>query len=120
MVWDVEDEKPVSEISQFRSGLFALAIAHSGKLFALGGGSYGPGGDLSVWSLSEAEEVAFVSFGQFPIEGLAFSPDDTYETKPTPVWRDLGGNEPGFRRPPVGGPHPDEPGLSLRMEARTD
>ena len=77
VVWDVEDEKPVSEISQFRSGLFALAIAHSGKLFALGGGSYGPGGDLSVWSLSEAEEVAFVSFGQFPIEGLAFSPDDT-------------------------------------------
>jgi WD40 repeat protein len=77
VVWDVEDEEPVSEVSQFRSGLFALAIAHSGKLFALGGGNYGPGGDLSVWSLSAAQEVAFVSFGQFPIEGLAFSPDDT-------------------------------------------
>ncbi len=77
LVWDTEVGKQLNELSEFRSGLFALALAHSGKLFAVAGGSHGLGGDISLWSLSDAREIAYVSFGRFPIEGLAFSPDDT-------------------------------------------
>jgi hypothetical protein len=75
-VWDVKDEKKVKELSEFRSGLFSLAISHSGKLFAVAGGDYGGGGDLSLWDLEEGRELGFVSFGSHPIQGVAFSPDD--------------------------------------------
>ncbi|MDT5157974.1 MAG: hypothetical protein QOH51_2331 [Acidobacteriota bacterium] len=76
-VWNAEDGKKVSEVSDFRGGLFALAVSNSGKLFAVAGGNYGSGGDLSLWDLQEAREMGYVSFGEMPIEGLAFSPDDT-------------------------------------------
>jgi WD40 repeat protein len=75
-IWNVRDQKKLGDLSEFRSGLFALAISHSEKLFAVGGGNYGSGGDLSVWSLAESRQIGFVSFGEFPIDGLAFSPDD--------------------------------------------
>lgn len=75
-IWNAKDGKKVNEVSGFRSGLFALAISHSSKLFAVAGGEYGSGGDLSLWDLKEAQEIGFVSFGEMPIEGLAFSPDD--------------------------------------------
>lgn len=71
------DGRKINELTEFRNGLFALAISHSGKLFAVAGGDYGGGeGSLSLWSLDEARELGFVSFGEYPIEGLAFSPDD--------------------------------------------
>jgi WD40 repeat protein len=75
-IWSTKDERKVGELSAFRGGLFALAIAHSAKLFAVAGGNYGSGGDLSVWGLADPREIGFVSFGEFPIDGLAFSPDD--------------------------------------------
>ncbi|HEV8368101.1 MAG TPA: hypothetical protein VGQ39_09125, partial [Pyrinomonadaceae bacterium] len=76
-IWSASDKKRIGELTDFRSGLFALAIAHSAKFFALAGGDYGSGGDLSLWSLSEnPREVGYVSFGEFPIDDLAFSPDD--------------------------------------------
>jgi hypothetical protein len=37
----------------------------------------GTGGDLSLWSFRDFHEIGFVSAGKFPIEGLAFSPDDS-------------------------------------------
>lgn len=70
-----EGEK-VKEITDFRSGIFALDISHSGRLFAVAGGDYGGEGALSLWNLAEARELGFVSFGDRPIMGLAFSPDD--------------------------------------------
>src|SRR5882724_12045539 len=65
------------KLSDFRNGLFALAVSHSEKLFAVAGGDYGSGGDLSLWTLSDVQEVGYVSFGEFPIQALAFNPDDS-------------------------------------------
>jgi WD40 repeat protein len=76
-VWNLADGAKAYELSEFRNGLFALAISHSGKLFAVGGGDYGGEGGLSLWSLADARELGFTSFGEFPIQGLAFSPDDS-------------------------------------------
>lgn len=67
----------VKELSEFRTGLFALAISHSGKLFAVAGGDYGGEGSLSLWNLNDARELGFASFGESPIQGLAFNPDDS-------------------------------------------
>jgi len=67
----------LARLSEFRSGLFTSAISHSDQWVALGGGNYGPGGDLSLWSLPDFHEIGFVSAGTFPIQGLAFSADDS-------------------------------------------
>jgi WD40 repeat protein len=75
-IWKASDQKKIGEVSEFRSGLFGMAISHSEKLFAVSGGNYGSGGDLSLWTLNEPHEIGFISFGEFPLEGLAFSPDD--------------------------------------------
>ncbi len=69
--------KSLGRQSNFRSGLFTSAISHSDQWIALGGGNYGPGGDLSLWSFKDFHEAGFVSEGKFPIAGLAFSPDDS-------------------------------------------
>ena len=67
----------IGEVSGFRSGLFSLGISHSGKYFAVGGGTYGSGGAaLSLWTVNQPTELAFISYGEAPIQGLAFSPDD--------------------------------------------
>jgi len=76
-VLNASDGKALAGHSGFRSGLFASAISHSGQWIALGGGDYGGGGDVSLWSLQDLHEVGFVSEGRFPIQGLAFSPDDS-------------------------------------------
>jgi len=76
-VLNASDGKALAGHSGFRSGLFASAISHSGQWIALGGGDYGGGGDLSLWSLRDLHEIGFVSVGRFPIQGLAFSPDDS-------------------------------------------
>lgn len=70
------DGKSLGHVSEIRSGLFAAAISHSEQWIAFGGGSYGPGGDLSLWSLEDFHEIAFTSVGRFPVMDLAFSPDD--------------------------------------------
>ena len=75
-VWNINSGQTSGELSDFRSGLFASAISHSGKLLALSGGDYGSGGDLSIWSFPETKEIGFLSFGEFPIQALDFSPDD--------------------------------------------
>ena len=75
-IWNIKEQKKLGDLTDFRSGLFALDISHSKKLFAVAGGNYGSGGDLSVWSLTDLRELGFVSFGEFPIHALAFSPDD--------------------------------------------
>lgn len=71
------DGKSLGRQSNFRSGLFTSAISHSDQWIALGGGNYGPGGDLSLWSFKDFHEAGFVTEGKFPIAGLAFSPDDS-------------------------------------------
>ncbi|HEX8494979.1 MAG TPA: hypothetical protein VF658_19215 [Pyrinomonadaceae bacterium] len=77
-IWDFHEGRKVYELNEFRNGLFALAISHSGKLFAVAGGTYGGGeGAVSLWNLDEGRELGFVSFGDYPIHGLAFSPDDS-------------------------------------------
>lgn len=70
------DGRKINEINDFRDGLFSVAISHSGKLFAVGGGTYGSDNSLSVWNLEEATERGFASSGDFPIQGLDFSLDD--------------------------------------------
>lgn len=77
-VWDVTAERKVIQLNHFRQGIFSVAVSSSGNLFALGGGNYGPGGDISIWTLPAGQERAYVSFGRFPIDGLAFSPDDRF------------------------------------------
>lgn len=76
-VWNLRDGAKVNEISEFRNGLFALAISHSGKLFAVAGGDYGGEGSLSLWNLTDMHELGFTTFGESPIFGVAFSPDDS-------------------------------------------
>ncbi|MBV9927312.1 MAG: PD40 domain-containing protein [Acidobacteria bacterium] len=68
----------VGELTDFRNGVFAADVSHSGRLFAVAGGTYGGGeGVVSLWELAGARELGFVSFGNYPIRGLAFSPDDS-------------------------------------------
>lgn len=67
----------LARLSEFRSGLFTSAVSHSDQWLALGGGNWGSGGDLSLWNLRDLHEIGFVSVGRFPIEGLAFSLDDS-------------------------------------------
>ena len=50
------DGKSLGHMSEIRSGLFAAAISHSEQWIALGSGNYGPGGDLSLWSLEGLHE----------------------------------------------------------------
>ncbi len=76
-IWNYPEGRKVNEVTDFRNGLFALAISHSGKLFAVAGGDYGGEGSLSLWNLDDACELGFASSGTFPIQGLAFSPDDS-------------------------------------------
>ncbi len=64
------------KIADFRRGLFSAAVSHSEELLALAGGTYGGGGDLSLWRLSDGEQIGYESIGRFPISSLAFSPDD--------------------------------------------
>jgi len=71
------DGKNLGRVSAIRSGLFASAISPSEHWIALGGGSYGSGGDLSLWTLEDLREIAFTSAGEFPIMDLAFSSDDS-------------------------------------------
>ena len=76
-IWNVKEKKLLNELSDFRAGLFSMAISHSEHLLALAGGDYGDGGgDLSLWSVDDAREIAYTSFGTSPIHSLAFSPDD--------------------------------------------
>ncbi len=37
-IWNVNEKKLLSELTSFRSGVFSVAISHSGSLFALAGG----------------------------------------------------------------------------------
>lgn len=69
------DGKKISEISGFRSGLFTLTVSALGERFAVAGGDYG-GGDMSVWSTSDAREIGYASFGNMPIQAVAFSPNE--------------------------------------------
>lgn len=75
-IWEAMASKKIGEFS-FRGGPLALAVSHSSEVFAVGGGNFGSGGDLGLWSLKDFKEVGYVSFGEFPIEALAFSPDDS-------------------------------------------
>lgn len=76
-LWNASGRESLARLSEIRSGLFASATSHSDQWIALGGGDYGSGGDLSLWSLRDFHEIGFVSVGKFPIKGLAFSPDDS-------------------------------------------
>ncbi|HET8783137.1 MAG TPA: hypothetical protein VFM63_12010, partial [Pyrinomonadaceae bacterium] len=75
-LWNVQEKRLVSELTDFRSGIFSVAISHSGSLFALAGGDHGDGGDLSLWSFDDVREIAYTQFGKTPISGIEFSPDD--------------------------------------------
>ncbi|HEU4435629.1 MAG TPA: hypothetical protein VFR51_19750, partial [Pyrinomonadaceae bacterium] len=76
-IWNVKDRKLLYELTDFRGGLFSIAISHSGNLFALAGGDYSDSGDLSLWGVDDGREIGFTSFGESPIHGLDFSPDDS-------------------------------------------
>lgn len=76
-IWDTASGNKVGDIPQFRNALYALATSNSNSFFAVAGGGYGNGGDVSIWRLSDLSEIGYVSFGDFPIEGIAFSADDS-------------------------------------------
>ena len=76
-IWNVNERKLVYELSDFRGGLFSIAISHSGNLFALAGGDYSESGDLSLWTIADGREIGFTLFGESPLHGLDFSPDDS-------------------------------------------
>ena len=76
-IWNVKEKKLVYELSDFRGGLFSIAISHSGNLFALAGGDYSESGNLSLWNIEDGREIGYTSFGDSPMYGLDFSPDDS-------------------------------------------
>lgn len=69
----------IKDLTEFRDGVFSLAISNTEKYFALSGGTYGGenAGYFSFWSLGEINEIGFVAFGDAPIKGLAFNNDDS-------------------------------------------
>jgi hypothetical protein len=75
-IWNHTDEHPIAQLTQFRDGVFAAAMDRDESILAIGGGNYGTGGNLSLWSLDTKKEIGFVSVGKFPLESLAFSPGD--------------------------------------------
>ena len=76
-IWDVNEKKLLSELTDFRSGIFSVTISHSGSLFALAGGDHGDGGDLSLWSVDDVRKIGYTQFGKTPISGVDFNDDDT-------------------------------------------
>ena len=76
-VWKVGDSSSPAQITGFRNGLFASGMSHSEELMAFGGVDYGSGGDMVVWKTGETQELGHVTTGKFPIENIAFSPDDS-------------------------------------------
>jgi WD40 repeat protein len=76
---DFPEGRKIKELTEFRNGVFALSISNSGKFFALAGGTYGgtDSGSVSLWSRDEIKELGFARFGETPIQGLAFNPDDS-------------------------------------------
>lgn len=77
-IYDFSDGRKLNELTGFRNGIFALSIAPSGKIFAVSGGTYGgsDGGTVSLWETETGRELGYASFGESPIQGLAFSPDE--------------------------------------------
>lgn len=73
-IWNQTDEHPAARLTEFRDGVFAAAVDRAESILALGGGDYGTGGNLTIWSLDAKKEIGFVSVGKFPIQDLAFSP----------------------------------------------
>ncbi|HEX8738295.1 MAG TPA: hypothetical protein VF721_23370 [Pyrinomonadaceae bacterium] len=75
---DFPEGRKIKELTEFRNGVFALSISNSGKFFALAGGTYGgdDSGSVSLWS-RDGKELGFAMFGETPIQGLAFNPDDS-------------------------------------------
>jgi len=71
------DGTPLGQIVDFRTRLYASAISHSEMLIALAGGSYGGRGDLGLWDVRKSKELGYVSFGEMPIQSVAFSSDDS-------------------------------------------
>lgn len=71
------DGREIKELTEFRNGIFDLAISNSGKYFALAGGTYGGEGTFSLWSFNNIKEIGFATFGDSPVQGLAFSSDDS-------------------------------------------
>ncbi len=76
-IYSFPDGREIKELTDFRNGVFALAISNSGNYFALAGGTYGGEGTFSLWSFAEIKELGFDSFGDSPIKGLAFNFDDS-------------------------------------------
>lgn len=76
-IYSFPDGREIKELTDFRNGVFDLAISNSGKYFALAGGTYGGEGTFSLWSFAEIKELGFDSFGDSPIKGLAFNFDDS-------------------------------------------
>lgn len=76
---DFPDGKIIKDLTEFRNGVFALAISNTEKYFALSGGTYGGenAGFFSLWSLDKIDEIGFAAFGDSPIKGLAFNYDDS-------------------------------------------
>lgn len=75
-IWNLADGGKQAEITGYRNGLFAGTISNSGRLFAIAGGTYGGVGSLSLRNVTDGQEIAFVTGGDMPIQGVAFSPDD--------------------------------------------
>ncbi len=76
VIWNSASGERMREMSDFRSSVFSATTSRSGTILALAGGGYGEGGDLSLWTIKDGRQIGYLSFGEFPIQGIAFSPDD--------------------------------------------
>lgn len=75
-VMDLRADKTLADIEGFRDGLYGLAFAQSKRTFAVSGGGYGSGGFVSVWDTEAGKELGYVTYGDFPIQSIAYSRDD--------------------------------------------
>ena len=75
-IMDLKSGTTVANLEGFRDGMYGLAFSQNKDTFAVSGGGYGSGGFVSVWDTAAGKEVGYVSYGDFPIQSLAYSHDD--------------------------------------------
>jgi WD40 repeat protein len=75
-IMDLKSDTTIANLEGFRDGLYGLAFSQSKITLAVSGGGYGSGGFVSVWETASGKELGYASYGDFPIQSLAYSHND--------------------------------------------
>ncbi len=76
-IWNLKNRERLRDLTNFKGGLYATALSKNDKLVAFSGGGYGSGGYLTLWDISTMRELGYVSYGDMPMQAIAFGPNDS-------------------------------------------